>query len=739
MRVTRTLRWALMAATLAGCGSGDSLLLPGAGEPASVTVLQGNGQNGRVGDTLPQPLVVAVADGDGRPVEGATVVFVLNDPAPGAALNPDTAKTGVDGTATAHVVLGSRPGPQTGEVRALGDQGTPTATAPFTLTAVPEGANGIKLVSGDGQSAPVGSTLPSPLVVEVTDAFGNPIEGVQVTWTVDGGGSTSAGATTTGADGLTSVTRTLGGTAGTERTFAAVNGLAGSPVTFVHTATAGAASGVSIIAGNNQTGPVSTELPQALVVEVRDAQNNAVPGVAVTWVIGIGAGSVTPSTSSTDASGQSSAAWTLGPAAGTNTVSAVVSGIGVAGFTATATAGAPARLVVKTQPSSSAVSGVALSQQPVVQLLDAQGNESQQAGVTVQVAIGFGGGTLGGTTSQPTDGNGRATFTDLVLSGSPGTRTLKFSATGFASVSSTQIVLAAAPTVTTITADSPDPSQAGQAFTVQFKVTSDAGTPTGSVQVGDGTDSCSGNLSGGNGSCSLTLSTVGNRTLTATYAGADGFGGSSDTEGHTVVAPPTPVLSVAQQPSPTATLGVPFAQQPIIQLQDGAGGNLTTTGVSVSVAIASGGGTLSGTTTVQTNAQGQAGFTDLSISGDSGKRTLVFTSSGFTSATSNEIDVRPPPPSGLTSSVATSSPTTPVGQSVTITVTVRDATGTALPGRTVMLQATGSNNTIGPSSSLVSAADGTAVFTFSSTTPEPKTVSATADGVNLGSVDVTVQ
>jgi Big-like domain-containing protein len=558
MRVTRTLRWVLTAATLAGCGGGDSLLLPGAGEPASVTVLQGNDQNGRVGDTLPQPLVVAVADGNGRPVESATVVFVLNDPAPGAALNPDTAKTGVDGTATAHVVLGSRPGPQTGEVRALGDQGTPTATAPFTLTAIPEGANGIQLVSGDGQGAPVGSTLPSPLVVEVTDAFGNPIEGVQVSWTVDGGGSTSASATTTGADGLTSVTRTLGGTAGTERTFAAVDGLAGSPVTFVHTATAGAASGVSIIAGNNQTGPVSTELPQALVVEVRDAQNNAVPGVAVTWVIGTGGGSVTPSTSSTDASGNSSAAWTLGPAPGTNTVSAVVSGIGVAGFTATATAGAPARLIVKTQPSSSAVSGVALSQQPVVQLLDAQGNESQQAGVTVQVAIGFGGGTLGGTTSQPTDGNGRATFTDLVLSGSPGTRTLKFSATGFASVSSTQIVLAAAPTVTTITADSPDPSQAGQAFTVQFKVTSDAGTPTGSVQVGDGTDSCSGNLSGGTGSCALTLSTVGSRTLTATYAGADGFAGSSGTEAHTVEQPPAPPSaaksSVAASPT-TVTVG----------------------------------------------------------------------------------------------------------------------------------------------------------------------------------------
>src|SRR5205085_2324692 len=109
---------------------------------------------------------------------------------------------------------------------------------------------------------------------------------------------------------------------------------------------------------------------------------------------------------------------------------------------------------------------------------------------------------------------------------------LKFSATGFASVSSSQINLAAAPTATTITEDLPDPSQAGEAVTVKFKVTSDAGTPSGSVQVSDGTDGCTGNLSGGTGSCVLTLSTVGGRTLTATYAGADGFAASSGTAGH---------------------------------------------------------------------------------------------------------------------------------------------------------------------------------------------------------------
>src|SRR5438445_248950 len=79
-----------------------------------------------------------------------------------------------------------------------------------------------------------------------------------------------------------------------------------------------------------------------------------------------------------------SAAWTLGPRPGQNTASAVVSGIGIAAFSATATAGAPATLAVRTQPSPTATSGVALAQQPTVQLVDAQGNDTHTAGIEVK-------------------------------------------------------------------------------------------------------------------------------------------------------------------------------------------------------------------------------------------------------------------------------------------------------------------------------------------------------------------
>lgn len=718
MRLAPALRFVTAAAALIGCGGGGDLLLPGAGDPASVTLLQGDQQNGRVGEALPQPLVAEVKDATGRPVEAARVVFVLTDAAPDASVTPDTVMTDADGQVTASVTLGTRPGTQAGEVRALGARGDPTAVAPFSLTALSENANGIRSVGGEDQSAPVNATLPSPLVVEVADAFGNPIAGVAVTWAIEGGGSVSENSTTTGEDGRTSVTRTLGGTAGVQRTLASVEGLAGSPVAFVHTATAGAASGVTILSGDNQTGPVSTELPLPLVVEVRDAGSNPVPNVAVTWVIGNGGGSVTPSTTTTDANGQASAAWTLGSAPADNTLSAVVSGIGVAQFTAHATAGAPARLVVQTQPSATAVSGVVLAQQPVIQLLDAAGNESRQSGVQVSVSVGSGGGSLAGPNAATTDADGRATFTGLAVIGGTGTRTLRFTAEGFASVTSAQISVTAAPTTTAITADSPDPSDAGAQVTVQFTVTAASGTPTGSVRVRDAGDECTGSLSAGQGSCTLTLTQTGDRTLTAEYQGAAGFAGSSTTERHTVDAPPTPELQLVRQPSSRATIGELFDQQPVVQLRTSGGDDLRTPGVSVSASIVSGGGTLSGTVIATTDASGRAEFTDLAITGDPGPRTLAFTASGFGSARSNEIAVEAPPPAATTTTITSDEPDpSTVGSAVSVAVRVTSSAGTPTGAFTV---SDGVDSC--PSTPLDSDGTGSCSITF--TTEGPRTLTA---------------
>lgn len=82
----------------------------------------------------------------------------------------------------------------------------------------------------------------------------------------------------------------------------------------------------------------------------------------------------------------------------------------------------------------------------------------------------------------------------------------------------------------------------GESFSVSFNAapsnTSNAPTAmTGNVIVSDGTDSCSGAINGsGNGSCSITLNTLGARTLTATYQGDGNFNASvaSPGLGHSV-------------------------------------------------------------------------------------------------------------------------------------------------------------------------------------------------------------
>src|SRR5204862_2830865 len=101
--------------------------------------------------------------------------------------------------------------------------------------------------------------------------------------------------------------------------------------------------------------------------------------------------------------------------------------------TITITAGTATQLSITTQPSTTAQSGVAFAQQPVVQLRDASGNPVSQAGVTVPAAIATGGGTLGGTLTAATNGSGVARFTNLAITGAAGARTLSRNTTGLTS------------------------------------------------------------------------------------------------------------------------------------------------------------------------------------------------------------------------------------------------------------------------------------------------------------------
>jgi hypothetical protein len=141
-----------------------------------------------------------------------------------------------------------------------------------------------------------------------------------------------------------------------------------------------------------------------------------------------------------------------------------------------------------------------------------------------------------------------------------GTRTLRAQYLGFAgwdaSVGTLMIPLSGAgatATTTTISAATPSPSVVGQAYQVTVSVASSGGTPSGSVMVTDNAGAlCSiAALSGGSGSCALTSTSAGARTLNAVYGGGGGFAGSQGSRAHTVSAASTVTSLTSAAPEPS--------------------------------------------------------------------------------------------------------------------------------------------------------------------------------------------
>ena len=95
-----------------------------------------------------------------------------------------------------------------------------------------------------------------------------------------------------------------------------------------------------------------------------------------------------------------------------------------------------------------------------------------------------------------------------------------------------------------------------------------------------------------------------------------------------------PQLTIATQPSSEAQSAVPFAQQPVLQLEDGSGGAL---GAGIPVTASVQGATLSGTTAVESDGSGLVRFNDLALSGPAASYTLSFSAPGFAAVQSAAI------------------------------------------------------------------------------------------------------
>lgn len=427
----RLLASLLVLAAASGCG-GDGLVLPDEARPAAIAIVSGNDQSAAAGATLGQALVVRVTDALNRAVEGQTVAFTID--AGGGQVAPASAKTNVDGQATATWTLGPAAGQQRVQAKVEGASIPATLLVKFSASAVSGTGALLELVSGDNQTAAVGSALSDSLVVRVTDALGNPSAGVQVDWTVAGGGSIGPATVLTGGDGLAAAERVLGLASGIQSAQASVTTLA--PVVFTHTATAANPTALVMVSGDGQIGAVGVPLADSLVVRLSDDNGNGVGGQPITWVVATGGGSVSPVTATTNPNGFAKTRWTLGGSAGSNLLNAVSSGLPSVPFTATAQAGTAAKLAFSQVPVTTNA-GATITPAVRVAIQDAGGNTVASATGAVTMAIGTnpGGGNLSGTTTVNAV-NGVATFSTLAIDKAGTGYTLDASAAGLASTTS---------------------------------------------------------------------------------------------------------------------------------------------------------------------------------------------------------------------------------------------------------------------------------------------------------------
>lgn len=225
-----------------------------AGAPAAITKTSGDAQTATAGTSVAIPPSVTVKDANGNPVSGVSVVFA--PAAGGGSVTGGVLTTNSAGIATVGSwTLGTIAGLNTLSVSA----GTATP-AVFSATAVAGSAATLTKNGGDNQTASAGSPVQTSPSVVVRDAYGNPVSGVTVIFSVGAGGGTVAGGTqTSNAIGAATVgSWTLGPTSGSNTLIASVTGL--TPVTFTATATASAActTATTYVIGNIANGTLST-------------------------------------------------------------------------------------------------------------------------------------------------------------------------------------------------------------------------------------------------------------------------------------------------------------------------------------------------------------------------------------------------------------------------------------------------------------------------------------------------
>src|ERR1017187_1278221 len=308
-------------------------------------------------------------------------------------------------------------------------------------------------------------------------------------------------------------------------------------------------------------------------------------------------------------------------------------------------AGPPSTFQFLQDAPSSILAGTTFPSAVTVQLIDSFGNLISNKTVTLSL---LGGGTLSGTTSQPSDGTGVATFGGLSVAQAGTNKALvaSISSPSMSITGATFTVTAGSATklgYTTAPAASTPAGVTMASIVVQIQdaagnsVASNGVPITVALNAGAFTSGTTTILTAPDGSAAfsdLLINTSGNYTLTASSAG-NIFTATAPAPFTIATATPS-VIQITQDAPAVATAGVVFSPAVTVHVADSLGNPATNTLVTLSLL---GGGSLSGTVAQATAINGVATFSNLSISLAGTNYTLVANSVNSLSVTGNTFTV----------------------------------------------------------------------------------------------------
>ena len=398
-------------------------------KPANLTLLDGDGQFAQPGSALAAPLRVVVRDAWGQPALGVPVTWRIVSGG-GALSTTGPVYTDQAGVAAVSFVTAPAAGPV--QIQAASSL-LPGALVTFTATAgQPAGVpHRLDAIAGSGQTGRVAEPLAAPLSLQVVDYAGAAAASAEVLFEViDGGGAVNgAGSAVVAVNpgGVAAANWRLGTLAGTpQRVRATVIGHPTLTTEYTATAVAGPAALLQGPALTTYSGTAGQILPM-LTFKVLDTWQNPVANTRLTFTVTAGGGQINGQVETaafTDARGQISVSWRLGPASGENNNRLTVTGAGLSGspllLTASAAPGHAFRLLRSGGDGQSALPGTQLPQPLAVIIQDSLGNPV--AGHPVRFAVTAGDGRIDGAATAETvsDAQGRAGIR-LTLGASEGT------------------------------------------------------------------------------------------------------------------------------------------------------------------------------------------------------------------------------------------------------------------------------------------------------------------------------